>query len=177
MSLTKRLFAGLLFAGLLLTAWPLPRPPLLGAQSQPPPCRQLIEDQLGPLKVKSDQNLVAYERLFEAGQKSLDFIANNLAQMALDASPLEGRAEDLQSLWDDFADAERGYSERLDELLAGAEDCAGGRFAAELQAALSARDRLEIAAERLVGFFGPELEAALEAVERQLEEVPQTSSR
>ena len=174
----KKIFVGVILVSLPLAVWPLLRPPPLGAQSAPATCQQIIEDQLVPLKTKSEQSLTAYERLFEGSQRSLDFIANNLAQMALDASALDQRSEELDNLWEDFVAAEHDYSKRLDGLLVLSETCAqDSSFENSLRAALSARDRLETAAEQLVEFFGSDLESTLEAVERQLEEIPQTPSR
>ena len=181
------LFAGCVFmlaAG--LAAWGFASRPLQ-AQGDPAPdpafarslpetggCLGILEREVPALQNRLEDSVPPYERLLEAARRSLDFVDNNLAQMALDRAALAGLAEKLDSAEEDFATARQAYAAGLDRLLEFGPACAddGPAFAAAARETLLERRRLEEAAGAAVDLVEVDFETAFGRIDRQLMEVP-----
>ena len=137
-------------------------------------CLEITQSQVPALQSQLETSAQAYERLFEAARLTLDFVDNNLAQMALDREALAGLTDRLTLAEDNFAAARQTYAvslERLLELGPVCQDDSAAFFAAAEETALK-RQHLEAAAADVIRLIEINFAAAFEGVEQQLMKVP-----
>ena len=178
----------------------LGRPPALRAQSAPleaapnqapatlsieraqlivETCPDLIDNEIEALRAQLFGKIGAYQRLITAAQLSLDFIINNLAQMAFEQAVLEPLPLQLETVAENFNQAHRSYDDSLEHLLDFGADCAGQElaFANALQDMISKRQKLEMAAEELIELISSDFSAAFDQLEKKLIELHQQTSQ
>ena len=137
-------------------------------------CLETTQSQVPALQSQLETSAQAYERLLEAARLSLNFVDNNLAQMALNREALDGLLDRLTLAEDNFAAARQAYAtslERLLELGAVCQDDPAAFLAAAEETALE-RQRLEAAATAATRLIEIDFTAAFEDIERLLMEVP-----
>ena len=140
--------------------------------ANPPPviadCLETTQSQVPALQSQLETSAQAYERLLEAARLSLNFVDNNLAQMALDREALDGLLDRLTLAEDNFVAARQAYAtslERLLELAAVCQDDPAAFLAAAEETALE-RQRLEAAAAAITRLIEIDFTAAFEDIER-----------
>ena len=86
-------------------------------------CREIINQSIVALEIKLTSDRQKYDFFFEATNNSLNFIANNLQQIAHDPDKINGLTGELQVLQTGFLSALDLYQSSLNELMALSDIC------------------------------------------------------
>ena len=197
-SLPALVISAILFLAAILALILLEQPPVLRAQSAPletapaaltlslesapavsAVCPDLIANEVQALEAQLIEKSGDYERLITAARLSLDFIINNLTQMAFEQGVVESLPLELETRAAKFDQAYRSYDDSLEYLLDFGENCAQqeAAFMAAFQDMISKRQKLEMAAQAIVELISLDFAAAFDELEKKLMEVPQQRSQ
>ena len=86
-------------------------------------CREIINQSIVALEIKLTADRQKYDFFFEATNNSLNFIANNLQQIAHTPDKINGLTSELQVLQMGFLSALDLYQSSLNELMALSDTC------------------------------------------------------
>ena len=86
-------------------------------------CREIINQSIVALKIKLTSDRQKYDFFFETTNNSLNFIANNLQQIAYNPDTLNGLIGDFQVLQTGFLSALEVYQSSLNELMLLSDTC------------------------------------------------------
>ncbi len=198
-SLPAFVIVAIFFLAAILALILLDQPPALRAQSAPletapaaamtlsiesaqaisEVCPDLIENEVKALRAQLVEKVGDYEHLIMAAQLSLDFIINNLTQMAFKQEVLESLPLELATRAENFEQAHRSYNDSLEYLFNFGANCVEqeAAFIAAFQDMMSKRQKLEMAAQEIVGLISSDFAAAFDELEKKLMEVPQQTSQ
>ena len=197
-SLPALIISAILFPAAILALILLEQPPALRAQSAPletapaamtlslesasavsEVCPDLIANEVQALEAQLIEKSGDYERLITAARLSLDFIINNLTQMAFQQGVVESLPLELETRAANFDQAYLSYNDSLKYLLDLGENCARpeAAFMAAFQDMMSKRQKLETAAQAIVELISSDFAAAFDELEKKLMEVPQQTSQ
>ena len=142
-------------------------------------CPGLIANEVQALRAQLAEKSGDYERLITAARLSLDFIINNLTQMAFKQELVESLPLELETRAANFDQAYRSYDDSLEHLLDLGAHCAQQEvaFMVAFQDMMSKRQKLEMAAQEIVELISSDFATAFDELEKKLMEVPQQTSQ
>ena len=137
-------------------------------------CQNIIDRDIPALSIQKEDKAEKYNQLISTAQTSLDFIANNQAQMAQDTSSVDALKEELRKIREDFSLALNLYDASLIKLSILGSDCQSQplAFIAGLKDLFNQRQLVEGIAGNLLDFIEMKFKTTvnqLETEERGLE--------
>ena len=133
-------------------------------------CREIINQSIVALELKLTADRQKYDFFFEATNNSLNFIANNLRQIAHTSDKINGLTGELQVLQTGFLSALDLYQNSLNELMALSDTCSDQPevFVSRLRQVYLKRGVVLSSIEELIHFIENDLTEILSDLEEEL---------